>query len=93
MKIQAAPLGTIYPDSLTRERPTRAADKRDRPASLEREPNYRGFYNRVVNSNLDRSEKAQFIERIKNAAAGEQERPEREADSVEPSRRRSLSVA
>lgn len=43
-------------------------------------PNLRKIANRVVNSDLDRADKAQLLERIKNAAGGD--------DGSDPARRR-----
>lgn len=51
------------------DRPERPEGRRDRDESAQG-VNYRALYKRVLNSGLDRQDKANLIERIKNAAAG-----------------------
>lgn len=80
--------------------PTPVAPEANKPEQQEpAEINFRKFYNRVLNSELDRGDKAKFIDRIKNAAANKNQSPVPDATdadratSAEVPRKRYLAEA
>jgi hypothetical protein len=80
--------------------PTQVAPEVNKPQPQEpAEINFRKVYNRVLNSELDRSDKTKFIDRIKNAVANKNQSTVPDATdaekttSAEVSRKRYLAEA